>query len=164
MHPFTVIAVAGVLLSASPGNAQEAARSTTEQANIQSYIDLLRKDVRKEKVAILTELMDLTPEQASRFWPVYNEYDKELARLGDERVANVRVYTENYRSMSDQKVSEVARKALDLEARRTELKKRYFDRMSQAVSPKIAGRFLQIENQLLTIIDLQIASDLPIVE
>ena len=109
-------------------------------------------------------MMALTPEEASKFWPVYNEYDKELSRLGDERVALIKDYAENYGSMSDQKVVEIGRKSLDLESRRTAIKKKYFDRLSQTVSPKTAGRFLQIESQLLMIIDLQVASSLPIVD
>jgi hypothetical protein len=164
MVRFTVIVMAGALIFVSGLTAQDAAKATSQEANIKSYINLLRQDVKKDKVSILTELMELTPEQAAKFWPVYNEYDKELTRLGDERIALIRIYAENYGSMSDQKVSEIGRKVLDLEAKRTDLKKRYFDRMSQAVSPKVAGRFLQIENQLLMILDLQVSSMLPIVE
>jgi hypothetical protein len=164
MGRFTVIAIAGALLSVSSLTAQEAAKATSQEANIKSYINLLRQDIKKDKVSILTELMELTPDQAAKFWPVYNEYDKELTRLGDERIALIRIYAENYGSMSDQKVSEIGNKALDLEAKRTDLKKRYFDRMSQSVSPKVAGRFLQIEHQLLLILDLQVSAMLPIVE
>lgn len=164
MVRFTVIAIAGALLFVSGLTAQDAATATPQEANIKSYINLLRQDVKKDKVSILTELMELTPEQAAKFWPVYNEYDKELTRLGDERIALIRIYAENYSAMSDQKVSEIGRKALDLEAKRTDLKKRYFERMSHTVSPKVAGRFLQIENQLLMILDLQVSSMLPIVE
>jgi hypothetical protein len=164
MGRFTVIAIAGALLSVSGLTAQEAAKATSQEANIKSYINLLRQDIKKDKVSILTELMELTPDQAAKFWPVYNEYDKELTRLGDERIALIRIYAENYGSMSDQKVSEIGNKALDLEAKRTDLKKRYFDRMSQSVSPKVAGRFLQIEHQLLLILDLQVSAMLPIVE
>ena len=159
-----VFAVCGVLMLAAMLHAQEAARTPSEETNIKQYVKLLRQDLKKGKVAVLTEMMALTPDEASKFWPVYNEYDKELTRLGDERLALIRTYAENYGTMTDQKVSEIARKALDQEAQRTELKKRYFERFSKAISPKTAGRFLQIENQLLMIIDLQVASSLPIVE
>ncbi|HYI97405.1 MAG TPA: hypothetical protein VEX68_27960 [Bryobacteraceae bacterium] len=163
MKRFTVFAAGGIILAAALC-AQDAAKSDHRDANIQAYIELLRQDVKKGKVAVLTEMMALTPEEASKFWPVYNEYDKELSRLGNERVALVKDYADNYGSMSDQKAVEIGRKSLDLESRRIALKKRYFDRISQSVSAKTAGRFLQIENQLLMIIDLQIASSLPIVD
>lgn len=143
---------------------QEVTPASTQEANLKSYVTLLRQDVKKDKVAILTELLGLTPDQAAKFWPLYNEYDKELTKLADERVALIRTYAENYGTLTDQQIGDIGRKALDREARRTDLKKRYFDRFSQTVSPKIAGRFLQIENQLLGILDLQVMSMLPIVE
>jgi hypothetical protein len=136
----------------------------TKEANLKTYVNLLRKDLKRDKVAILTELMELRPEQAAKFWPVYNEYDKGLTKLADERIALIRMYAENYGSLTDQKVTHIATGLLDLEGRRNQLKKQYFQRMSQAVSPKLAARFLQIENQIEEIIDLQIAASLPIVE
>ena len=136
----------------------------TKEANLKTYVNLLRKDLKRDKVAILTELMELNPEQAAKFWPVYNEYDKGLTKLADERIALIRMYAENYGSLTDQKVTHIATGLLELEGRRNQLKKQYFQRMSQAVSPKLAARFLQIENQIEEIIDLQIAASLPIVE
>jgi hypothetical protein len=163
MKHFTVFAASSIMFVAALC-AQDAAKPEHRDANIQAYVDLLRQDLKKGKVTVLTEMMALTPEEASKFWPVYNDYDKELSRLGDERVALIKDYAENYGSMSDQKVVEIGRKSLDLESRRTAIKKKYFDRLSQTVSPKTAGRFLQIESQLLMIIDLQVASSLPIVD
>ena len=136
----------------------------TKEANLKTYIDLLRKDLKRDKVVILTELMELSPEEGAKFWPVYNEYDKALVKLTDERIALIRMYAENYASLSDQKVTQIATGLLDLEGRRNQLKKQYFQRMSQAMTPKVAARFLQIENQIEKITDLQIASSLPIVE
>jgi hypothetical protein len=164
MKRFTVVTIGTVMVLAGALHPQDAVETKNREANIKTYITLLRQDIKKGKVAVLTEMMELTPEEASKFWPVYNEYDKELTRMADERLALIRVYAENHGSMTDQQVTEMGRKVLDLESRRTELKKRYFDRLSQALTPKIAGRFLQIENQLLMILDLQVASSLPIVE
>src|SRR5512136_983467 len=145
--------------------AQDAPSSAdTKEANLKAYVDLLRKDLKKDKVAILTELMQLDPEESAKFWPVYNEYDKALTKLGDERIAFIRMWAENYDSLSDQKITQIATGLLDVEGRRNQLKKEYFKRMSQTVSVKQAARFLQIENQIEKLVDLQIAASLPIVE
>jgi hypothetical protein len=136
----------------------------SKDANIKAYVDLLRKDIKQEKVAILTELMGLGPDEAAKFWPVYKQYDAELTKLADERIAFLRMYAENYSAMTDQKVTEIANGLLDVQARRNALEKKYFQKMSQTVGAKLAGRFLQVEHQLLLVLDLQIASSLPIVE
>ena len=136
----------------------------TREANLNEYVQLIRKDVKKEKVAIVSELMGLSPEESSKFWLLYNDYDKQLTVLADERVGLIKMYADNYGSMTDQMASKLALGVLDLEAKRTELRRQSFQRMSQALSPVLAARFLQIEGQLEKIVDLQIASSLPIVE
>ena len=135
----------------------------TEEANLQAYVGLLRKDVKKEKVSIITELMALSPEESAKFWPVYNEFDKALTVLADERIGLIRMYGENYGSMTDQVATKLGLGILDLEAKRNQLKRQYFERMSKALTPITASRFLQIETQLEKIIDLQISASLPIV-
>jgi hypothetical protein len=115
-------------------------------------------------VAILGQLMNLTPDEASKFWSIYAEYDRELSVLARERVALIDDYASNYGGMSDAKASEIGAKALDLESRRTAIKKKYFEQLAKTLSGRSAARFLQIENQLLKIVDLQILANLPIVE
>jgi hypothetical protein len=74
------------------------------------------------------------------------------------------MYAENYGSLTDLKVTQIATGLLDVEERRTQLKREYFQRMSQTVSVKQAARFLQIETQIEKLVDLQVAAMLPIVE
>jgi hypothetical protein len=136
----------------------------TQDANLKSYVNLLRADIKKAKVSIITELMDLTPEDAEKFWPVYNEYNRALTQITDERLAAIKMYADNYRNITDEKITQITHALLDVEGRRAELKKVTFESMSQRCSAKLAARFLQIENQLEKIIDLQIAASLPIVE
>ena len=154
-----IVACCATMLAQKPISAQK-----TRDANLKEYVELLRRDLKKDKVAILTQMMQLEPSEAANFWPVYNEYDKAVTKLGDEKVALIRMYAENYSSLTDQKITEIAMGFLDVEGKRNQLKKEYFQKISQARSPKIAARFLQMESQLEKLVDLQIASSLPIVE
>jgi hypothetical protein len=108
--------------------------------------------------------MQLGPDDASKFWPLYNDYDKELTQLADERIAFIRMYGENYGSLADDKASQIVNGLLDVFSRRNALEKKYFQRMSQALGAKTAARFIQVEHQLLLITDLQISASLPVVE
>jgi hypothetical protein len=136
----------------------------TREANLKSYVAMLRKDLKKDKVSILTDLMALSPEQAAKFWPVYSEYDKSLTRLADERIAFIRVYAENYSSLSQETATQLAMGLMDVQGRRLDLQKQYFQRFSQTLTAKDAARWLQIESQVEKLVDLQILSSLPIVE
>ena len=136
----------------------------TQDANIKAYVGMMRQDLKKDKVAILTELMDLSPDQSAKFWPVYNEYDQHLTKLADERVAFIRMYANNYASLTNEMATKVAIGMLDVEARRLDLRKQYFQRLSQALTAKDAARWLQIEAQIEKVVDLQILASLPIVD
>jgi hypothetical protein len=134
----------------------------TNSLNLSAYAELLRSDVRAQKVAIITEVMGFTEAEDAAFWPIYREYDLEMAKLGDERVALIDEYVRSYSQMTDATAEKLGSKALDLEARRQAVKAKYHDRVKKALSPQTALRFLQVEHQLLLIIDLQIAAALPI--
>ena len=132
--------------------------------NLGAYVELLRSDVRSQKIAILTELMELTEAQDKAFWPIYREYDRELTTLSDERVANILEYSKAYPDVSDAVADKLILKAIDIQSRRGALLAKYYERMKQAITPKTAAKFVQIENQLLLLIDLQISASLPVVE
>jgi hypothetical protein len=152
--------------TAAPPRAQAAPppKADPRDQNLRAYAELLRSDVRSQKVAIFTQMMDFTEAEDAAFWPVYRQYDVELSALNDQRVRLIADYAKNFESMTDESADRIARGALDFEAKRAALKAKYFDKVKAALSAKQAARFLQIENQLLMIIDLQISASLPIVD
>ncbi len=144
--------------------AAQPATTGSQDTNIRAYVELLRADVNAKKTAIYTQIMQLNDEQAAKFWPIYREYDLELQALNDQKLAGIQQYAKNYDSMTDEKADELATLALDLESKRNDLKRKYFEKMSDQLGGIVAARWLQVENQLLMVIDLQIASSLPIVQ
>ena len=144
--------------------AKPATPDDTRDINLRAYAELLRSDLRSQKIAIITELMDFTEAEDAKFWPVYREYETELAKINDDRIALIKDYAANYETMTDAVADRLARGALDLEARRNALKATYYDKFKAALSAKTAAKFLQVENQILLLLDLQIAASLPIVQ
>lgn len=145
--------------AASPG-----AANATRETNLRAYGELLRSDLRSQKVAIITEVMQFSEADDAKFWPVYREYEAELAKVNDDRIALIREYASSYDKMTDAIADRLAHGALDLEARRQALKVKYYDRFKAVLSARTAARFLQVENQILLLLDLQIAASLPIVQ
>jgi hypothetical protein len=138
-------------------------KTEAQDTNIRAYIELLRADVRAEKTAVMGQMMDLNDAQGAKFWPIYREYDVELQKLNDKKLAGIQEYARNYDTMTDKKADELAKLTLELESQRNELKKSYYEKVREQIGGVYAARFLQIENQLLMVIDLQIASSLPVV-
>jgi hypothetical protein len=155
---------APIILAQQPSPDIQPAARDSQETNIRTYVELLRVDVKTKKAAIFTEIMQFNDQQAGKFWPIYNEYDGELQKLNDQKLAGIQEYAKNYGTMTDEKADELAMLALELENKRNGLKKTYYEKVREQLGGIIAARFLQIENQLLMVIDLQIASSLPIVE
>jgi hypothetical protein len=161
---FAVVATAGTSRAQQSSEVSGAGEGDTREANLRAYAELLRADLRAEKVAVITEVMQFTDDEDAKFWPVYREYEVELNRLNDDRLGLIRAYAKSYQNITDSVADELVSHALDLEARRTALKQKYYQRLKGVLSPKTAARFLQVENQLLLLIDLQIAASLPLAQ
>lgn len=155
-----------LLASAATAGAQTPSSKGAQptELNLTAYAELLRSDLRTQKIAIITQVMGFTPAEDAAFWPIYREYDREMSALGDERVALVAEYARNYTALTDAVATDLGEKAMKLEARRHEAKAKCYEKVRAALSPRTALRFLQVEQQLLLLIDLQISSSLPIAE
>jgi len=135
----------------------------TQKKNTQAYLALLRRDVRQEKAEIMGSMMLLNSQDSAKFWPIYSEYDLELNKLNDQRVANIKEYAHNYNQMTDEEADKLIQSALSYRKQRADLFIKTYDKLKQALGAVTAARFAQVEEQLLLLIDLQIDSSLPIV-
>ena len=147
---------------AKPAAAKPAALSN-EDLNLRAYMELLRSDVVKEKTNIMGQVMQFDTDEAAKFWPIYNEYDAELKRTGEQKLAMIKKYSDNYENMTDAVADELIRDAAQIDRQRFDLKVKYYGRVKEALGSITAARFIQVENQLLMLIDLQIASSLPVI-
>jgi hypothetical protein len=136
---------------------------TAQELNLQEYVTLLRHNVRSEKIQLMGAVMLLDPDEAAKFWPIYRDYDGELTKLNDLRVANIEEYSKAYNDMTDEKADQLIRNAIQYQQQRDQLLAKYYGQVRDALGGITAARFLQVEHQLLLIIDLQIASSLPVV-
>jgi hypothetical protein len=155
-----VVLTAAASLGAQAPPPADAQQNTS--LNLTAYAELLRRDVRASKVAIITEVMGFTPTEDQAFWPIYGDYDREMSALADERLRNIRDYAAAYGTLTDERASSLAANALQLEVRRNAAKAACYERVKAALSPRTALRFLQVEHQLQLLIDLQIAAALPV--
>jgi hypothetical protein len=78
-------------------------------------------------------------------------------------VANILEYSRSYNAMTDEKADQLIKNAMAYQKQRDELLGKYYERIKQELGAVTAARFVQVEHQLLTIIDLRIASSLPVV-
>jgi len=125
-------------------------------------IEIMRADLRTQKTAIVTQAMQMTEAQSELFWPVYKEYENEMIKLNDERIAIVKDYASAYDTMDDATAKQLIDRSFKLQEARTKTLKKYVKEMSKAIDMKTAARWAQVEHALGSAIDLQVASELPL--
>jgi len=128
----------------------------------EAYLELLRSDIQTEKKAIITATLNFSDEEASKFWPIYREYELESAKIGDSEIALIKDYANHYENMTEEKARELGKQSLKLQEQTLKLRKKYFGKMEKALSPTQAVRFIQLERRIDMLIDLQISSEIPI--
>jgi hypothetical protein len=137
---------------------------TAEEQGLEKYIELLRQDLRAAKVAVITEFLPMSEAQAAEFWPIYREYELEKARLADEWLMILRDYADHYGDMSDSKAKEIFNEVIRNDKKTLQLKQDYYRKLDRKLPSTLVTRFFQIENQVEMLVDLQIASEVPLIE
>jgi hypothetical protein len=155
--------VAQTKTSTEPPAKTAATTQSPQELNTREYIALLRKGVGTEKAKLMGTVMQFDADDAAKFWPIYRDYDAELNKVNDLRVANIQEYARTYKDMTDEKADELIKNAMVYQKQRDELLAKYYERVKQELGAITAARFVQVEHQLLMIVDLKIASSLPVV-
>jgi hypothetical protein len=136
--------------------------SATQKKNIDQYITLLRENVRQQRAQITGGVLQLTPDESRKFWPIYEEYQAALTKLNDSRIQNLRTFATNYSQLTDEKTDHLMKEELNLRKQRDELLTHFYERVKKSLGVETAARFLLIESQIELIADLQLDSMLPI--
>jgi len=140
------------------------APAAADQAQVKAYVDMMRKDIRKEAQSIVDAAMDLEAADKARFWGVYEKYQKEMTGIWDQRMANIKKFAQNFDKMTDPVAEELASTSLSVESQVTAIREKYYGLMKTAMGPKVAARFLQVEAALNHVLMLQLAAQLPLIE
>jgi hypothetical protein len=61
----------------------------------------LRERIKAQKIAFITEQLNLTPDEATKFWPVYNQFETKTERVRNEDMRNIKMKMRNNPDMSD---------------------------------------------------------------
>lgn len=159
-----MILLTGATLWAQPQPSASSPEARLDQGNLRAFVALARSDLKTQKGIILAQNMILTEAEGAEFWPLERDYQEELNRLNDRRVAILQDYAKNFEDMTEAKATELAKRSFDLEQKRTDLKREYFKKMVKVMPAKKAARFFQLDNQLNMAAELHVAAALPLIK
>jgi hypothetical protein len=131
---------------------------------VQAYIDAIRAELSNGKVSLISDIMNLSDTEAEAFWPIYHEYEIELFVIGDRRLELIESFVAAHQSkvLDDSQAEIMADDWFVLSIDRIRLFKKYQRIIAKRLSPLRAIQFVQIENRVNMVIDIMIASELPL--
>ena len=149
--------------TAAKPTAKPAADPAQVRAEIDKAIEAMRKDARAGKADILGKTMQLDATQAAAFWPLYKQYQTEAQALGDERLGIIQDLADHFDSLDDAKAKALLDRQMALEDKKLALARKYKDLMLAALPAKTVARFFQIDSRLNKLVELTVASEIPLV-
>jgi hypothetical protein len=162
MRLIKTISIAAIVSLASIG-------TTTAQVNdeigyMAADIEAARTLMQTERKILIMREMTLTNDEASAFWPLYDEYNLEVKRVGDLRVKVITDYAVNYAKMTDELAKDLLDESIKYEEQRVKLKKKYVKKFRKILPETKVVRYFQLENKLNAIIDFRTAGEIPLME
>jgi hypothetical protein len=149
-------------LSWDQSSAQTPSDNSPQNATDQD-IDLLRKDVRSQKRQIIASTLQLSDQEAVKFWPLYDQYTADLVKINDAKYAAIKEYAASYSTMTDEQATGLVRKMLGVDRSVAELRLRYISIFNNVIPGRKTAVFFQLDRRLVMLIDLQLASQIPMI-
>jgi len=128
------------------------------------YIEVAREVLKTEKKAVIADAMMLTEAESGPFWNLYNEFNFELSKIQNQRITVIKDFAENYESLTDIKADEIWLKVLSYQQQLLKLKKSYYKKFKKILPAGKAARYFQAENKIETLINAQLALEIPMIE
>jgi hypothetical protein len=143
---------------------QSAATGETLPAATDSDIAMLRADIRAKRKQVVAANMTLTADEATRFWPLFDQYTVAVRKINDKRWAMMKEYAASKGKMTDEQAKDHMQKSAAVDAELIELRVKYMPQFEKLVSPKQVVQFYQIDRRLDLLMNLQLSSLIPVID
>ena len=160
-----VVLMAGSwMLSGARAPAQTTSSQGTTHVISDQDLNLLRKDLRSKRKQLIAANLKLTDTEAAKFWPVYDQYVTELIAINDKKFGIIQDYADNWGKMTNEQSLLFSRQWLDMDIQTAELRQKYVPIVSKVLDGKKTATFFQLDRRIAMMIDLQVSSQMPLVQ
>ena len=137
-----------------------------EKSAEDTNMEILREKLKADKKLVVASNMTLTDVEAKGFWPVYEEYQKELQALNDRLKKTIESYAEAYNAntLTDEVAKKLIDEAIATDEAEAQMRKTYATKLATVLPGKKVARYLQIENKVRALLRYELAAGIPLVE
>lgn len=141
-----------------------ASTQSNNQASIDQDVSLLRQDLRSKKKQLIAANLTLTDAEATKFWPVYDQYSADLTKLGDQKYALIKEYAQGYGTLTNEQALSLLNRSLALDEQIAQLRIKYVPIFNKVLPGTKTATFFQMDRRVTALLDLQLASEIPLVQ
>jgi Spy/CpxP family protein refolding chaperone len=142
---------------------QQAPQAGAAAPSVDEALKSMRADLQSTRADIMAKNITLTAEQAAKFWPVFEKYQKEQNVIMDEQLKSIQKYADSYQTLDDAGALALVTALLDRDAKMTALRTHWLGEFQKVVPANIAARAIQIDRRLSNLAQIQISSQIPLV-
>ncbi len=129
-------------------------------------MEILRQKIKADKKLLVAANMELTESEAKGFWPIYDDYQKDLRKINQRVVNLLESYADDFRakSLTDDKARKLIKEAVAIDQAEADLKSSYAPKLGKVLPVRKVMRYLQIENKIRAVVKYDLASGVPLVQ
>jgi hypothetical protein len=165
-----VLLLSGFLFAGSAAFAQNGPVQTAQpigqgatSASLDEEIAMMRSDLRSNRKKVIAANMKFAPDEAKWFWPTYDQYVNELVSINNAKYALIKEYLQN-ESMTDEQADSLSKRWIDVDESVVQLRLKYVPIFRKVLSAKSTAMFFQLDRRVQLMIDLQLASSIPLIQ
>src|ERR1044072_4439366 len=140
-----------------------AQRETATGVEVERDLALLRRDLKADKKQLIALNVPLSADEATKFWPVYDQYTGEMSKVYDEFYSIIKEYAANQKTLTDAQASSMINKWAEIQVRQAQTRLKYIPIVEKVIPSRKAALFFQVDRRLYELMDLQVASQIPLV-
>ena len=148
--------------SADPPPTVQPANHTTGMSD--EVVAQFRTDLMSKRADIMAKGLTLTSEQAAKFWPLFEEFQKEQDVIVNDQIKSTKDYADHYQALSDEDAIAYVKALLDRDQKMLNLRVKWLAKFQKTVPIKTAARAIQIDRRLSNVAQIQLSSQIPLVK
>jgi hypothetical protein len=140
------------------------AQEVTKASVTDQEVELMRQDLRSKRKQIIAANIQMTDAEAEKFWPVYDQYAADQRKAYDIHYGLLKEYAASIDTLTNEQALSLTKRWTEADTAKAQLRTKYFPAFEKVLGAKRAARLSQLDRLLTLMIDVQIASDVPLIK
>jgi Spy/CpxP family protein refolding chaperone len=149
--------------SADPKPTAQPVNHTAAPVITDEVVAQFRTDLMSKRADIMAKGLTLTAEQAARFWPLFEDFQKDQDTVVNDQIQATQQYADHYQALSDADALTYVKALLDRDQKMLSLRVKWLEKFQKVVPSKIAARAIQLDRRLSNVAQIQLSQQIPLV-